>query len=755
MSVDNLLEIPKQDITANLAVLPFSTTEFISGTLINTVDRGPQTAPAVRFREFRTTGGTQEIFLGKANLGTGANRVEKDLSPNWNVPLTSSDPTLTNSFEFVFAPEGPETATGNGQTSLTNAGNAGAVGLNTRQEVNYLQLFVRQGANSGNNGIIVQNLSITPTNGSPISFSGSFGSGVGDNSSGNWYFHNDVLSEGFTLTGQFVVSRGTGSQSQEAPRVEFSTGYVASPDISINDVALSEGDSGNTNFNFTVTLSEAPTENVTVQYDTANGSATLADNDYVQATGQLTFTPTGALTQTITVPVIGDTTVENDETFFVNLSNPTGGGTLQDGQGIGTILNDDASISVTIGPPSRVLEDGNDNLVYTFTRTGDTSAALNVDFNVTGDAIFSTDYTQTGASSFGSTTGTVNFAAGSATATVTVDPIADSTQEFNESVILQLTGGGTNYTIGNPSSATGWIDNDDNANAGPGISVVVSPLRVFEDGLIDLVYTFTRTGNLGAALNSVNFGVGGTADPNTDYTQIGASSFNNATKTGTVNFTSGSSTATVTINPAADFTQEFNESVILQLTSRGSSYRIENPSSATGWIDNGAVQSPPAPGVTVVVSPEVVSEDGVTNLVYTFTRPGNTNTSLSVNFDVGGDATFNTDYTQTGAASFSGTTGTVNFPRRASQVRVRINPTADTTVEENETVLLTVTSGTGYTVGSPNAATGIIANDDRSRNSLSDIQEIFNLSLGKSTSLGINTLATEELTNIVGFNIDN
>ncbi len=117
------------------------------------------------------------------------------------------------------------------------------------------------------------------------------------------------------------------------------------PTLSINDVTVTEGNSGMVNAVFTVTLTSASTSLVTVQYATANATAT-AGSDYTATSGTLTFpanTPT--LTRTISVPVIGDTNIEPNETFFVNLNNSTV--TIADGQGLGTITNDDCP-SVTL-----------------------------------------------------------------------------------------------------------------------------------------------------------------------------------------------------------------------------------------------------------------------------------------------------------------------------------------------------------------------------------------------------------------------
>ena len=90
---------------------------------------------------------------------------------------------------------------------------------------------------------------------------------------------------------------------------------------------------------FTITLDKASLTPITYDYATANGTAT-AGSDYVALSGQITFAP-GETSKTISVPVIGDAHPENGETLTLNLSNPVGGGTINDGTGLGTITNDD------------------------------------------------------------------------------------------------------------------------------------------------------------------------------------------------------------------------------------------------------------------------------------------------------------------------------------------------------------------------------------------------------------------------------
>ncbi|ELR98366.1 hypothetical protein GLO73106DRAFT_00021960, partial [Gloeocapsa sp. PCC 73106] len=239
----------------------------------------------------------------------------------------------------------------------------------------------------------------------------------------------------------------------------------------------------------------------------------------------------------------------------------------------------------------------------------------------------------------------------------------------------------------------------------PSVAITVSPINVSESGNVNLVYNITRTGDTTSSLN-VRFTVRGTARFNQDYTQTGANFFSSLQ--GSLNLASGVTSATIILDPIADNQVEFDETAILTLIN-GTGYTVGNPSSATGTILNDTV----APSISVVVSPGSVQENGAPNLVYTFSRTGNNTNGLSgVLFSVSGDAGFNQDYTVSGANQFSNTSGSVNFAPNSSTATVTINPTADNQVEFDETAILTLTNGTGYTVGNPNSATGTILNDD-------------------------------------------
>jgi hypothetical protein len=109
--------------------------------------------------------------------------------------------------------------------------------------------------------------------------------------------------------------------------------------MKINDVSVREGNSGTTMAVFTVSLSDFAIDQVTAAYSTASGTAT-SGSDFLPAAGTVVVAP-GATATTVSVPVLGDTVREKNETFFVNLSSPSANAIIQDGQGVGTIVNDD------------------------------------------------------------------------------------------------------------------------------------------------------------------------------------------------------------------------------------------------------------------------------------------------------------------------------------------------------------------------------------------------------------------------------
>ncbi len=121
---------------------------------------------------------------------------------------------------------------------------------------------------------------------------------------------------------------------------------VATPTLSVADASITEGNTGTKNLAFLVTLSPAATKKVTVRLATANGSAS-SGSDYNSTSLSLSFAA-GETSKSANVVIRGDAATEADETFFVNLSAPTGSAVIGRGQAVGSIVNDDGPITDTV-----------------------------------------------------------------------------------------------------------------------------------------------------------------------------------------------------------------------------------------------------------------------------------------------------------------------------------------------------------------------------------------------------------------------
>ena len=136
------------------------------------------------------------------------------------------------------------------------------------------------------------------------------------------------------------VSTSATVQYAQLDHISFTTQAVVTNQFSINDVSQNEGNSGTSNFTFTVTRS-SNTAASSVQVQSVNGTATSGSDYTAFPLTTVNFTAGSALTQTVNVTVNGDVSVEPNETFTMTLSNPSGG-VLLDATGTGTIVDDDA-----------------------------------------------------------------------------------------------------------------------------------------------------------------------------------------------------------------------------------------------------------------------------------------------------------------------------------------------------------------------------------------------------------------------------
>jgi Calx-beta domain/Metallo-peptidase family M12B Reprolysin-like len=248
----------------------------------------------------------------------------------------------------------------------------------------------------------------------------------------------------------------------------INTAGVSTVGIVEFDANKVEGNSGSRQFRFNVTRSGQTTGTAIVEYAvTGSGSNPASASDFlgdIFPTGTITFAP-GVTSQTVTIPVKGETSVENDETFTVTLqSTATTPILIATPTAVGTILNDDTAtgipslgISATNATRSEGTQAASTPFEFTINRTGNLTVASSVRYTVTPigtNKVDSSDFVGGFA-----TNQLVNFPAGVASKTITINVVADSTVEPTETFRVTLNSA-TGATIGT-AFANGAIRNDD------------------------------------------------------------------------------------------------------------------------------------------------------------------------------------------------------------------------------------------------------------------------------------------------------
>ena len=455
------------------------------------------------------------------------------------------------------------------------------------------------------------------------------------------------------------------------------------PALSIDDVTVTEGDTAA----FTISLSTASGRDVTVTATTADGTAS-APGDYTHTTQTVTIAA-GTTSASFTVATTEDTLDEPNETFEVRLSSPTGGATLADATGIGTITDDDNAPTLSIDDVT--VTEGN-ILSFTLTRKGDTSGASTVRW-ITGDdtrdganlATADSDYTAV------TTAQTVSFAAGDTSKTVTVDSLEDTLDEPNETFEVRLSSP-TGATLAD-DTGVGTITDDDDA---PTLSI--DDVTVTEGDTLS--FTLTRKGDTSGA-STVRWITGddtrdgaNLATADSDYTAV--------TTAQTVSFAAGDTSKTVTVDSLEDTLDEPNETFEV---------RLSNPTGATLADDTGVgtiTDDDDAPTLSI---DDVTVAEGAT-LSFTLTRTGDTSGASTVQWITGDDtrdgtnlATADSDYTAVTTAQ------TVTFDAGDASKTVTVDSLDDNLVENDETFDVRLSSPTGATLAD-DTGIGTITDDD-------------------------------------------
>lgn len=510
--------------------------------------------------------------------------------------------------------------------------------------------------------------------------------------------------------------------------------------LAINDVVLTEGDAGTTNITFTVTRSGGSLGVVGATW-TLDLSGTAAADDFTTTpqTGTISFAD-GQTTATVTINVAGDVTVETNETFFVNLTAPTGGATIGDAQGIGTINNDDSPPVGTLSINDVAVVEGNagtTNLIFTVTRSAGSFGAVGATWTVANGTTNAADFS-------GALSGTVSFADGETTATITVAVAGDTAFETNETFTVNLsspTGGATITDI----SGAGTVTNDD---AAPAIANVwinefnYDPAGTDTNEFIEIAglsgtdltgwTLLLYNGNGGAVYSTLS--LSGTLTNSSNgfgFIKVLTPGIQNGAPDGfalvdnlgrVVQFLSYEGIMTAVGGAANGMTstnvgvEQANAALgfTLQLTGTGSGYAgftwTADVANTEGAVNAGQTFLSGTDQGQISIRDASVTEgnSGTASLTFTVSRAGGFASAATVDYQVLLTGTANAADLDAAALL----SGTVTFAANEFTRAITVSVAGDAVGEGNETLFVQLSNVTGNAVISDGSATGTIVNDD-------------------------------------------
>jgi hypothetical protein len=461
------------------------------------------------------------------------------------------------------------------------------------------------------------------------------------------------------------------------------------PTVSIAATDASAGETAANNGSFTVSRTGATSASLRVFYSTT-GSTASSGTDYAALPGYVDI-PSGQSSALISVVVIDDDAVEDSETVRLTITDV--GQYIVGSPSNATVTisdNDyeqpeDEPIVTITAPDASAGEPANDGY-FRISRTGDTASSLRVYYSTSGStASAGTDYA--------ALYGYVYIPYGQSSVDISVAVNDDNTVEDSETVDLTI-GSNSAYTVGSPSNATVTITDDDNEQPqDEPIVTITAPDASAGEPANDGYFRVSRTGATSGSLRVYYSTSGSTASSGTDYAAL----------TGSVDIPSGQSSALVSVAVNDDNTVENSETVDLTISSN-SAYTIGSPSNATVTITDNDIEQPEDEPIVTITAPDASAAEPGNNGSFRISRTA-TSGSLRVYYSTSGStASSGTDY--------AALAGSVDIPSGQSSALVSVAVNDDNTVENSETVRLTISSNSAYTIGSPSSATVTIADDD-------------------------------------------
>ncbi|NEP13050.1 MAG: DUF4347 domain-containing protein [Symploca sp. SIO2C1] len=478
----------------------------------------------------------------------------------------------------------------------------------------------------------------------------------------------DEVDETFTVD----ITSATNATITNNQGVGTITDNDLAPNLSIDDVMVSE-DAGTAIF--TVSLDQASSQDVTVDFTTNDGSAVDPD-DFTGTTGSVTIAA-GQTSTTISIPIISDTIDEVDETFTVNLSNAVNAN-ISDPQGVGTITDNNLPPNLSID--NVTVDEAAGTATFTVSLDRSSGQDITVDFaTIAGTATETDDFT--------ANNGTLTILAGDTTGTITVDIIDDALDEPNETFTVELSNA-TNATIAD-AQGLGTITDDD---AAPNLSI--NDLTVNE-GAGTATFTVTLDAASGQDV-TVDF-------MTNDDSAISPDDFTSTS--GTLTIAAGETTGSITVDIVDDAIDEVDETFTVDILSATNATITDNQGVGT-ITDN---DLPP----NLSISDVTVDEAGG---IATFTVSLDQVSARSVLVDfstVAGTAIAPDDFTDT--------TGTVTIAAGQTSAIISVPITNDLLNEVDETFTVNLSNAIRATILDPQGV-GTITDDDPEPNlSIDDV----------------------------------
>jgi titin len=378
----------------------------------------------------------------------------------------------------------------------------------------------------------------------------------------------------------------------------------------------------------TVTRSDGSASGVTVNYATANGTAT-AGSDYTATSGTLSF-GAGETSKTFNVPITNDTLAEGNETVQLSLSTPGGGATLgSPATATLTIIDDDTAGTLQFSAATYSIAENAGSATITVTRSGGSASGVTVNYaTANGTATAGSDYT--------ATSGTLNFGAGETSKTFSVPITNDTFAEGNETVQLSLSTPGGGATLGSPATATLTIIDDDTAGT---LQFSAASYSVVENAG-NATITVTRTGGAASGISVHYATTDGTATAPSDYTAT----------SGTLNFGAGETSKTFNVPITNDNIAESTESLNLSLDTPTGGATLGTPATATLTI----IDDDASNGQFTMSECAAEISELVPQIQLSVERVSGSNGAISVNYATA-------DGTAKAGSDYSATSGTLNW----------------------------------------------------------------------------------------------